>query len=202
MAVFFEKAKLKNTLTGQPITSMDDFNAWKRDFGAAKLQKDLKDGTLTPETLDKVISESPSMQRIKQLLERNEQARQESENAAAQAKIDAELQEINKLDSSIRTIKDLLTMPEAKEFYEYVRRGNTFIDAFHLINRKRQTAETGKQQPIGAVREKSHLRTAGTSRGAGAAAIPAEEMKLFKLLNPQATEAEIQAYYNKSKQKE
>ena len=33
----------------------------------------------------------------------------------------------------------------------------------------------------------------------GAAAVPADEMALFRLINPGATDAEIQAYYNKQK---
>lgn len=199
---FFQAAGLKNTITGAPITNMDEFHAWKRAFDTAKLQNDLRDGKLTPEGLEQAISSSPSMRRMKQLLERDEQARRESGMAAAQAKIDAELREIHALDPSIRTAEDLLNMPAAKEFYEYVRRGNTFLDAFYLANRERLTqaaAEAAKQQAMNAARSKDHLHPAGASRGAGASSVPSEELELFRLLNPNATEAEIQSYYNKTK---
>lgn len=199
---FFSKANLKNTLTGQPITTLEEFNTWAADFEAAKLQRDLKAGKLTPEGLEKAISSNPVMQRMKEITERDEAARRESDMTAARAKIDAELQEIHKLDPSINSTADLLNMPTAKEFYDYVRKGNTFLDAFYLANRERlaaRTAEAARQQTMNNTRSKDHLNATGTSRGAGASTVPAEEMELFKLLNPTATEAEIQTYYNKSK---
>ena len=204
LARFFQAAGLKNPITGAPITNMDEFKVWKQAHDAAKLQKELKDGTLTPETLEQAISNSPSMQRMKQRLERDEQARRESAAAAAQVKIDAELQEIHRLDPTVRTTEDLLTMPSAKQFYEYVQKGNSFLDAFYLANRQRltqATAEAAKQQTMNAARSKDHLQPSGTSRGAGAATVPAEELKLFKLLNPTASDSEIQNYYNKTKSK-
>lgn len=48
-------------------------------------------------------------------------------------------------------------------------------------------------------RSKDHLTTTGSQRGAGAAPVPADEMAMFRLLNPGATDREIQAYYNKQK---
>jgi len=199
---FFEKANLKNTLTGQPIKTLDEFNTWAADFEAAKLQRDLKAGKLTPEGLEKAISNSPIMQKMKEIAERDEAVKHENEMAAAKVKIEAELQEIHKLDPTISKTEDLLKMPTAKEFYEYVRKGNSFLDAYYLANRDRltaQTAEAAKQQAMNAARSKEHLQPMGATRGAGASTVPSDEMELFKLLNPNATEAEIQTYYNKSK---
>ena len=42
MAAFFARANLKNTVTGKPITTMEEFDAWRADYDAAKLEKDLK----------------------------------------------------------------------------------------------------------------------------------------------------------------
>lgn len=142
------------------------------------------------------------MQKVKELLEREEKARRESEAEAQRAQIEAELKEIHRLDPSINTTEDLLKMPAAKEFYAYVRRGNTLVDAFYLANRERlaaAAAETARQQTMSASRSKDHLQSSGASRGAGADSVPAEEMQLFKLLNPTATEVEIQKYYNRSR---
>ena len=46
-------------------------------------------------------------------------------------------------------------------------------------------------------RGKSHLNAAPPSRGEGAVTVPAAEMALYRQLNPEATETEIQAAYNK-----
>ena len=212
---FFAQANLKNTLTGKPITSKEEFDEWHAAFEAAKLERDLKAGKLTPEGLEQAIrkvtgaSPSPAPAGAPSPAEGGKgaegAAQQNAQDmAAAKARIDAEIQEIHKMDPTINAPADLLKMPNAKEFYEYVRRGNTFLDAYYLVNRKKleaQTAEAAKQQTMNAARSKDHLNATGTSRGGGASSVPTEEMELFHLMNPDASEAEIQAYYNKSRAK-
>ena len=48
-------------------------------------------------------------------------------------------------------------------------------------------------------RSKDHLKGMGPQRGQGSSPVPPDEMAMFRLLNPGATDAEIQAYYNKNK---
>ena len=55
------------------------------------------------------------------------------------------------------------------------------------------------QQAMNNARGKDHLTGTGTPQGTGAATVPADEMRAFKLFNPTATEAEITAWYNKHK---
>lgn len=201
-AAFFAEAKLKNTLTGQPITSLEEFNSWKAAYNAKQLEKDLKAGKLTPEGLEKAISDNPTVKKMRESMDRQAEAAKQSDMAAAKARIDAEVKEIHEMDPTINTTADLLKMPNAKEFYEFVRKGLSFKDAFYLANRERleaRTAEAAKQQAMSAARSKDHLNATGNARGAGAIGVPADEMALFKLFNPGASEAEIQAYYNKTR---
>lgn len=202
MDAFFVSAALKNTITGKPITNMEEFNAWKQAFDAAKLQKDLKAGRLTPEALQKVIEQTPAMQQVQQLAQRQDEQQRQQAQAAAQARVDQEIAEIHKLDPSINTVKDLLNMTKAKEFYALVKKGNSFLDAFRLANFETLTAkqaDAARQQAMNNARSKDHLTATGSQRGAGAAPVPADEMAMFRLLNPGATDREIQAYYNKQK---
>ena len=199
---FFQKANLKNTLTGNAITTLDEFNEWNSAFEQAKLERDLKAGKLTPEVLNQAISQNPAVKRAEELIRRDEQQRQQTADSAAKARIDAEIAEIHGMDPAINSIDDLLNMPNGKQFAEYVRRGNTFIDAYYLANRTaitEKTAQAARQQAAGNARSKEHLTAAGNVRGAGAASVPAEEMAMFRLFNPEASEADIQAYYNKTK---
>ena len=53
------------------------------------------------------------------------------------------------------------------------------------------------QQALNNARGKDHLRSTGNAQGSGALSVPAEEMAMFRLFNPNATEAEIQKFYNK-----
>lgn len=202
MSGFFKRANLKNTLTGEDITTMEEFEAWEKAFSASKLQKDLKEGKLTPESLEAVIAENPVVKRAQELIRQQEEAARAAEISAAQARVDAELLEIRKLDPGVRSVEDLLHMPTAKEFYALVQKGNSFLDAFRLANYERltvQAAEAARQQAQNLSRSKDHLTATTGQRGGGAISVPPDELKLFREINPGASEAEIQAYYNKYK---
>lgn len=202
MDAFFAKAGLKNTVTGKPITTMEEFDAWRADYDAAKLQKDLKAGKLTPEALRSAVEQTPAIQALKKQQEQQAAEDEQRRQAEAKARVDAELAEIHKMDPTINTVEDLLSMPSAKAFYDLVRKGNSFLDAFRLANFDRlQTAraEAARQQAMNNARGKDHLTGTGTPQGTGAATVPPDEMRAFKLFNPTATEAEITAWYNKHK---
>lgn len=197
---FFNAAKLKNTMTGEPIRTLEEFQAWNQAFQTAQIAKDLEAGKLTREALDKAVADNPSVKRAEEIIRRDEEARRQAEEAAAKARIDGEIAEIHKMDPAVSSVEDLMKMPNAKQFYEYVKRGNSFLDAYYLANREaleQRAAQAARQQAMSAARSKDHLTATGNARGAGAASVPSEEMQLFRLLNPDATEAEIQKYYNR-----
>ncbi len=202
LTAFFQAAQLKNTFTGKPITSMEEFQDWKQAYDAAQLQRDLKAGKLTPEALGKAISDAPAMQKVQEIIDRDEKAKQEQADAAAKQKIASELEEIRKLDPSIKDLADLLKMPTAKEFYAYVTKNKlSYLDAFRLANQERlaqQATEAARQQAMTNARGKDHM-TSTKPQGPGAVSVPSDDMALFRLLNPDASEAEIQDYFNKNK---
>ena len=163
-------AGLTNPADGTPITNLEQYRAWKEGQQA-------------------------------------QPAPQPQPNQAMEAQVEAELAQIRQLDPTIRTVADLLAMPRAREFYQLVKRGNSFVDAYRLANydqitqmavdaARQQAAAAGRQQAQNLARSKDHLRS-GTQQGAGAATVPRGEMELFRAFNPQASEADIQAYYNR-----
>ncbi len=206
LADFFKGAKLKNTITGEPITSMEEYRAWQEAFEAEKLRRDLAAGKLTPEGLDKAIAGSEAMKRVQEIVQRDNEAKRQQDMAAAQAKAEADMVEIRKLDPTIQTVQDLLKMPTSKEFYDYVTKNHlSFLQAFKLANQDRiaaQQQEAAKQQALNAARSKDHLSPIGAAKGKGADAIPSAEVAYFRAVMPEATEAEVRAYiekYNQSK---
>ena len=200
IAAFFTRAGMKNSLTGQPITTLEEFEAWQRDYAADKAAKDLKAGKLTPEALQTVVEQTPALQELRKQQEQRAAADAEQKRAAAQAQVDREIAEIHKLDPAINSVQDLLSMENARDFYAAVKRGNSFLDAYRLVNFDRLTAaraEAAKQQALNNARGKDHLTGVRPPQGTGAATVPKDEMEAFKLFNPDASEAEITAWYNK-----
>lgn len=204
---FYQSAGLKNTITGEPITSDEQFRAWKSAFDAQRIAEDLKKGELTPEAISRAVAESPAVKRLEDMTAQEEarakeaqEARRREEEAKARERIDAEIAEIHRMDPSINGVEDLIRMEGAEKFRAYVQRGNTFLDAYYLTNREKlaqQQAQAAQRQAQEAARSKDHLKSLAKPVGAGAKSVPKADMELFRLFNPDATEAEIQSYYNK-----
>lgn len=195
---FFAGAGLKNTITGAPITNMQEFDSWKQAFETEKMQRDLKEGKLTQEALDNLIAKNPVIRQAEEIMRQAEAEKTQRQAQAAQAKIDADLAEIQKLNPAIHEVKDLMAMPNAEHFYDYVKRGNSFLDAYYLANRdalQNQAAEAARQQAVNRSRSKEHL-TPTRSRGQGDVSVPADVRAAYLELNPHATAAEIQKHYN------
>ena len=199
---FFENAKITNNFTGQPITNMEEFMEWQTQHKKAQLEEGLKSGNLSAELLDQAISQHPVVQKAQEIIEKNTTDSAAAQAAAMEAKVKAEIAEITKLDPSIQSVADLKNMPNFQQFYELVGKNYSFIDAYRLVNFDRltaQAAQAGLQQAAANARSKEHLQASGNSRGAGAAAVPAAEMAMYRLMNPGATDAQIQTHYNKQK---
>lgn len=203
MDAFFAGAKLKNTLTGEPITTMEQYRDWQEAFAADKLNRELAAGKLSPESLRKAIEDNPVVKQAQEIIRRDEAAQQAREQTEARARIDAELAEIGKIDPSIKEVKDLVAMPNFKEFQGYVNKGLSFKDAYFLANRERMAqanAEAARQQAMNNARSKEHLAATGV-QGSGAESVPRDVMAMYRMMMPNATEAQIQTHYNKNKGK-
>ena len=199
---FFAKAGLKNTITGEPITNMEQFNTWNQQFNDAKLQRELKAGKLTPEGLATAIGNHPIVKQAQQLVTQDAAAKQAHREAAAKAKIEGEIAEIHKMDESIGSLEDLMQAPYWPELYAMTKRGYSIKDAHFLLNHERlekAKIDAAKQQTMNNTRGKDHMTATAAPRGAGSISVPAADLAMFRQFNPGATDAEIQAYYNKYK---
>ena len=200
MQDFFAKAGLKNTVTGQPITNMEEFRAWNEQFSRAKLERELKEGKLTPEGLETAIGSHPAIKQAQQLAA-DRQAQEQAQKAdEIKARIDAEVAEIHKLDASINSLEDLLRAPYGQELYAMTQRGYSIKDAHFLLNHERleqAKLDAARQQAMAGARNKDHLTATGTPRGGGAISVPSSDLAMFRQFNPGASDAQIQEYYNK-----
>ena len=203
MEVFFARAGLKNPNTGEPITNFEQFDDWHKQHSLAQLQRDLKAGNLTVEGLQQAMDTHPVVQQLQQQQAAAPQQipQQPQLSAAEQALVDADLAKISAWDPSIKSVNDLMTMTRADTFREYVKRGYSFADAFYHTHKERidqQMIEAARQQALNNAHSKDHLNSVTNSRASGMKEVPAAELAMFRAINPHATDAEIQAYYNKN----
>lgn len=199
----FKNSGLVNPYTKQPITSKEEYDAYRQRYEAERKKAMMRKSGMSDADFDAFVQNLPEVREAREAKEQAEQAKREAQQAAAKVKVDEQLKEIGALDPSIRSMEDLVKMPTYAKFYELVKKGNTLTDAFKLANYDALTkgaAAGARQAALNAAQGKQHMGQTQT-RGAGAVSVPAEVMEQYRAFNPDATEAEIRAHYAKSHKK-
>lgn len=195
----FRNMGLYDPYTKKPITNKAEYDAYKQKIDIEKKTRVAKASGMSEAEFDEFVSELPEVKAAREKQAQAEEAMKQAQAAQAQVKIGEQISEIAKFDPSIKSLDDLKKMDNYSEFYEHVKRGNTLIDAYKLVNFDKLTqasANGAKQAAINAINGKSHLeKTSG--RGTGSATVPADIADAYRMLNPNATDAEIQKHYNK-----
>lgn len=185
----------------KPIETLEDYEKWQQRQSDAKLQRDLKDGKLTRQALEKVIEESPSVQAARKEAE----ARKNAETKEQMEKVvQRELEEIRKLDPTVKDLNDICTRETGAAFRELVeKRHMSFYEAFRLANfesllKVRQAAAT--QAAINNQESKRHLASS-SSLATGAVDVPGGVMKRYRQLCPWMSEDDIRKDYARRNKK-
>lgn len=197
----FAAAGLTDAVTGQPITTVEQFNAWQQNFAQQQLARELKAGNLTPDVLNQAISQHPAVQAAQQLVRQNQQQEQRAKEEKARQAMEAEIAIIAKSDPSIKTAQDVLNSPHGAAIYQKVMKGYSLSDAWHSENREsiqQHNQEAARMQAQANLRSKEHLQPTG-SVGTGAPTVPREVMDSYRMFNPNATDEQIQRHYAKFK---
>lgn len=194
-AIFAGAGLIDRYHDNKPVTNMEEFKAWQEAQKTERLNRELKEGRLTPETLQDAIENSPTVQGL-----REKPAEQPAEQKPDMEKIIRhELEEIKKLDPSISSINDITDLPTGKKFRDLVNRGNiSFLEAFKLANFDRiQTIRAAAQRQAAKNAEsKSHMKGIATS-AKGGAEVSDREMKIYKTMCPWMSDDEIRADFAK-----
>lgn len=199
----FRNSGLVNPYTKQPITSKAEYDEYRQRFDAERKARVLKKSGMSDEEFNAFVNDLPEVKQAKEAQAAAERAQQEANEAQARVKVDEQLKEIGKLNPNIRELKDLAAMETYPKFYELVKKGNTLVDAYRLANFEALTSSAAaatRQAALNNLQGKQHMGQT-KERGAGAVSVPAEVKEMYRALNPGATDAEIQAHYNRSHKK-
>lgn len=173
--------------TGDPVDSVEKLEAYEQMLSDRRLAS----GKGTADDIKRIVRDA---------------IREETRQSAPERdpRIDAELAEIARMDPDMAgqtpndTLAAILNSDSGDKFRGYVDKGLSFIEAYRLAAadkldklRSGQAAEAARVKAA----SKDHLSST-SSRGQGAVAVPADELSYYKLLMPDATDAEIQKHYN------
>lgn len=195
----FKHAGMTNPYTKTPITNKAEYDEYLKRYQQEQRETVQRKAGLSQEQYQQFVNSLPEVQQARAAQAQAERASMEARQQAAKVRLDEQIQEIHKLDPSIKDIKDLTQMPNYQAFYDLVKRGNNFVDAYKLANfdaLTQRTAQASRQAAIKQAASKEHLTTT-TARGQGAAPVPVDIMQEYKAFNPDATEEQIQRHYQK-----
>lgn len=196
---------LKDPYTKKPITTREEFQAYRQRFEVEKKAGFLKKAGMSEEEFAAFVNDLPEVKEANAKVKAADESAKAAREAQAKIEVDNQIAEIAKDDPSITSIAELAeTMRKAgkyDEFYGKVKKGYSLTDAYRLATmdtRAEKNISQTKQAALNAANSKNHLdRT--TTRGAGAVTVPAEIMEQYRAFNPGISDAEIQAHYTKYK---
>lgn len=199
MDEMYAKSGLYNPYINKPITSKEEYDSYIAQHQAEQKKNIQRKSGMSDAEYEEFISSLPEVQQARQAKMEAEAAQKAANDEAARVRIDEQIKEINAIDPSIKSLEDISKMPTYDRFYDLVKRGNTLVDAYKLANldtMMQGAASASRQQAIKSVESKQHLEKT-QARGEGTVPVPEDVKQQYRLFNPDATDAEIQAHYNK-----
>lgn len=188
---------LTDPYTNKPITNHAEMQAYRQRFVEEQRKEMQEKAGMSPEDYQRFVDSLPEVQAGKA-------AQQKVMDLEIRAKIDSQMREIQMISPEIKTMEDLSKLDNFDKLYDMVGKGYELADAYKVLNYDRLTAkaaEAAKQQALNSIGGKNHLQPV-TLRGQGAVPVPADVAAEYRALMPEATDAEIQAHYNKYARKE
>jgi len=164
-----ENLDRKEKLENMGITDIDTFQAVIRD----------------------AISKDPIVLEAKNIIE--SQKKKEQDNAINDA-----IREISNIDSTIKSIDDLLALDNYDEFYGLVEKGYTLVDAYKISNFDKistRKAASAAQDVLTKIDSKNHIKPIKGS-ASKEVTVPEEVIAQYKKNIPGMTEEQIRKHYN------
>ena len=188
---------LTDPYTNKPITNHAEMQAYRQRFVEEQRKEMQEKAGMSPEDYKRFVDSLPEVQAGKA-------AQQKVMDLEIRAKIDSQMREIQMISPEIKSMEDLSKLDNFDKLYDMVGKGYELADAYKVLNYDRLTAkaaEAAKQQALNSIGGKNHLQPV-TPRGQGTVPVPADVVAEYRALMPEATDAEIQAHYNKYARKE
>lgn len=195
---YAEKFKdYKNPITGQPITSAQDYFDALAAQEQLQTKKTLTEKGIDPSIIDRAVNNNPAIKAANLVIA-------EQRLKDTKTYLDKQVEEVSKLDPDIKSAADIEKSERYPEVLRYVRDNRlSIVDAYKLVyadklNEKKTAAV--KQQTINNAKSQQHLKsTEGGNGGAdGLVNIPESQLAEWKRFYPEKSAKELKEAYNRS----
>lgn len=201
-----EREKMRKELEDEQNKRLDNiakargFENWKdlEEASNKEMLEDLgvNDTDAFNKYLNSVIANNPEMLRAKEIIARQEQ----EEN---QRKLNDDINEINKLDPSIKTVADLLQHPSYDLILDKVQKGASVLDAYKLVNfdaLTNRSTDAAVQHTLNNINNKSHMKTVSGS-ATDDVVVPDDIYASYRKNLPNWTDEQIKKHYKREMDK-
>lgn len=189
----------ENPITHEPIRSQKDYLEALDAQEKLQFEQSLASGNVDTDALnsyiEKQISNNPVVLQAQAVMEANQKAQ-------AEAALNECVKEISKIDSSVKSLDDIVSAPNYDEILGYVQKGMDLTSAYKVANFDRLMANTtagAKQATINNMKGMQHLnQTNGLNVGNdGEVDIPQSELGIWQRAFPDLSLKELKAKYNR-----
>ena len=182
-------------ITGQPITSFAEYEDAINAQNRIQAQKTLEANNVDISVLDEYVNSSPVLARAQQIIEQNDIAQ-------ANAQLKADFEELQKLNSDLKTFGDLMSDPNCNAILDRVAKGDNLVEAYKIVNFdalvNRET-KSAKQAAINQARGKSHLEpTESMAEASDGNEIPESMMHSLRANFPDKSDKELRKLYKQT----
>lgn len=177
-------------VTGLPITTFAEYEDALYQQDRLATEKEMKDNGIDPSILDKVISNNPIIKEAQAVIAN-------SQMQEAERRLQSELEEIKKLDPTIKTVADI---PNMDQIVNMVKGGVTFLNAYKVANLDsvvNNAKASARQTAINQVRGKAHMTGIDSLADNNTdLEVPTAELSMYKEMFPNKSVEEIKKLYN------
>ena len=176
------------TRRGEYITTADELDAVGRARAMRNAAKAMEDGgDLTPEQLTELMASTEAGRAMLDLVGQAEAAKAEAEAAQALTIRQQGVNQISKIDPTVKSFEDLSQAPEYDTFRAYVlENGLSWADAWRLAaadRLSRQAAQASRQRALNDISGKAHL-SADAPKGGNGIDIPPSVEAAYRMMDP------------------
>lgn len=192
-----ERETLRNQIEAEALKKLDaiaksrNFESWSELEEYDEKEKISNMGIENPDEfksyIDDLISKNPIVKEAQEVLNKQKQADLEDY-------VKSQMKEITKLDPSIKTLNDLVTLDHYSDFSNKLDKGYSLVDAYKVTYFNRIT-EKSKESALNNLEGKSHLKST-SGKGSTSVRVPQDIIDTYRKNIPDMTDDEIRKHYS------
>ena len=200
------RMQMNDPYAGKVVSNLDDLESYHSHLSGEKekeIMDELKeygfDEGRIKEIVDTLVAARPEVRQAGEAMERLNKLEEKAQQEHLNNIFESELEKIREIDPTIRNAEDLFASENEAAMTELIKKNYSISDAYFIANREKlmeRAASAGAQQTRNNAANKGHLN-ANSPHGTGGITVPEDVMSEFRLINPNASDDEIRAFYQR-----